>query len=194
MLKKIFLSIIMLSLCFCSGCQKMYNLFEEENNSSPVAKNSIKNSVKNGYPAWIYTPSTRAIKNTMTEYTAPLEFTVNDILVTEHLPKGKNLKSSFQEELNTFIENLGSDFGDVVLSSINFESLQQQTELPPESLQNHLSIDGTLSFIGPYASIQLTATPSILNKETNEPIELYSIEENIYYLSKFYNEIGRAHV
>ncbi len=187
MLKKIFLSIIMLSLCFCSGCQKMYNLFEEENNSSPVAKNSIKNSVKNGYPAWIYTPSTRAIKNTMTEYTAPLEFTVNDILVTEHLPKGKNLKSSFQEELNTFIENLGSDFGDVVLSSINFESLQQQTELPPESLQNHLSIDGTLSFIGPYASIQLTATPSILNKETNEPIELYSIEENIYYLSKFYN-------
>lgn len=187
MLKKIFLSIIMLSLCVCSGCQKMHTLFEEKDSSSPIAKSSIKNSVKNGYPAWIYTPSTRTIKNTMTEYAAPLEFTVDNILITEHLPKGKNLKDAFQEELNIFIEDLSSDFGDVVLSSIDFDALQQQTGLPVESLQNRLSIEGALSFIGPYASIQLVATPSIINTETNEPIELYSMEENIYYLSKFYN-------
>ena len=179
--KKIFLSIIILSLCFCSGCQR--TLFDEENNSPSIAKSSVKS----GYPAWIYIPSTRTIKNTMSEYATPLEFTVDDIIVTERLAKAKNLKSAYQDDLNSFIENLGSDFGDVVLSNIDFAALQEQTGLPSESLQNRISIDGALSFIGPYDSIQLIATPSIINKDTNELIELYSLEENIYYISKFYN-------
>ena len=121
----------------------------------------------------------------MTSYSSPLEFTVNDVTVTEHLPKAKNLKSSYESDLNDFIENLSSEFGDAVLYDIDFTALQQQTALQPTDLQNHITIEGKLCFIGYYASIQLTATPSIINKNTNEAVELYNIENNTYYISKF---------
>lgn len=184
MLKKIFLSIITLSVCFCCGCQNIVSLFDEQNAITVSSKN---NTAKTECVSWIYVPSTRTIKNTMTSYSPPLEFTVNDVTVTEHLPKAKNLKSSYESDLNDFIENLSSEFGDAVLYDIDFTALQQQTALQPTDLQNHITIEGKLCFIGYYASIQLTATPSIINKNTNEAVELYNIENNTYYISKFYN-------
>lgn len=183
MLKKTFVIIIMISVCFCIGCQKINTFFGEEKQSAV----STKKTSQSECAAWIYMPSTRTIKNTMTEYSAPLEFTSNDVIITEHLPKAKNLKPELENELNTFIQNLSSEFGDAVLYDIDFSTLQQQTALPASSLQNRISVEGTLSFIGQYASIKLTATPSIINQNTNEEIELYSIEENTYYITKFYN-------
>ncbi len=183
MLKKIVLIVTMISVCFCIGCQKINTLFGEEKQNTASAKKTSQSECA----AWIYMPSTRTIKNTMTEYSAPLEFVSNDITITEHLPKAKNLKPELEKELNAFIENLSSEFGDAVLSNIDFSILQQQTAVPVNSLQNRISIEGTLSFIGYYASIKLTATPSIINLNTNEEIELYSIEENTYYITKFYN-------
>lgn len=181
MLQKTFLSIMIFSFLLCTGCQK--TLFEQPKQITA----SIKNATQTDTPAWIYVPSTRTIKNTMVSYSAPIEFTVEDVIITEHLPKAKNLKSELESDLNSFIENLSSNFGDVVLSNIDFATLQQQTGLLSTALQNRISIEGTLSFIGHYASIQLIATPSIVNQNTNEVVEIGNIEENTYYISKFYN-------
>ena len=86
MLKKIFLSIITLSVCFCCGCQNIVSLFDEQNAITVSSKNT---TAKAECVSWIYVPSTRTIKNTMTSYSSPLEFTVNDVTVTEHLQIGR---------------------------------------------------------------------------------------------------------
>ena len=86
MLKKIVLIVTMISVCFCIGCQKINTLFGEEKQNTASAKKTSQSECA----AWIYMPSTRTIKNTMTEYSAPLEFVSNDITITEHLPKAKN--------------------------------------------------------------------------------------------------------
>lgn len=181
MLKKTFLSMMIFSFFLCTGCQK--TLFEEE---KPITS-SVKNAIQTNEGAWIYVPSTRTIKNTMVNYAGPLEFDSDGVIITENLPKAKNLKPELESDLNAFIENLSSNFGDAVLSDMDFSVLHEQTNLAEDILQNRISIEGALSFIGPYASIQLTATPSIINQNTNEMVELNYIEENTYYLAKFYN-------
>ena len=181
MLKKIMVSILFFFIYFLIGCQNT-TFSETQQNAS-----SKKTVEQTGHTAWIYTPSTRTIPNTMTEYDAPLEFTVNDIIVTEQLPVAKNLKNDYEDNLNTFIEEITAKFGEKVLHDIDFSSLHQQTNFSSNSIENHIFITGNLSFIGPYASIYLTATPSVVHQYTGETVDLSSFTKDTFSYATFYH-------
>ena len=181
MLKKTMLCIIFFAICFFTGCQTANSSQEQQNASSEKAEETAKHT------AWIYTPSTRTISNTMTEYNAELEFAIDDIIITEKLPAAKNLKKDYENYLNAFIEDAATEFGERALQDIDFTLLQQQLNLSPDFVENHILITGDLSFIGPYASIYFTAVPSMLYSDTQEAIDLSSLTIDTYSYAAFYH-------